>query len=613
MIEIAPLGVTRMLERVFKLTGLLLCLLLAVHPSDAQSTYSQKTSLSLDGPWTLVSQGQATTINVPATLPFFGGVSVWTKTFTLNLQQAPRVAYLDVGGIVNTATVKLNGQQIGTLTAFTATRVDALAALNIAGENVLELDIDDRLFSTTVPGGPTELLLPVYGALAYTLPIAWAPNSGIVRDLSLVYSDHAVITDLFVDQSFNSDLSVANLQMRLHITGESTAHLGGGIGISLSGVAEGECLAVPVADDELACNITISSPALWSPATPTLHDVWGILLDSSGRVDLATDSIGVRQIRTAANQILLNGNPIFLRGITRHDIYGTQGFVADEATIRKDLKQIQEAGVNFVRSIHYPPDPKFSRIADQMGMMISEEIPAWANYQDPTVVTIAQNMVTAMIDRDYNRASVIYWSVGNGNSLDANYLGTTGATAQFLDPSRPVGFSIDDPYSFVPDKIKANRNILRTAGINLYLLNAYWSSYAINMALPAMPTDLPVIITEWAGSEGSDQGPIGLPGTSAFPAWTFSTTGIFPESAQAFTILSELQPWLPFAGCSAAGKSPCISGLTFFNWQDIDWPGMPYFDPLHFPVLHSGLVYEDRTPKQWPMTIFQYGISLLPH
>jgi len=530
----------------------------------------------------------------------------------LSLQQAPLVAYLDIGGIVNTATVKLNGQQIGALTAFTATRLDALAALNIAGENVLELDIDDRLFSTTVPGGPTELLLPVYGALAYTLPIAWAPNSGIVRDLSLVYSDHAVITDLFVDQSFNSDLSVANLQIRLRIAGESTAHLNGGMGISLSGVAEGECLAVPVTDDELACNITISPPALWSPATPTLYDVWGVLLDSSGSVDLATDSIGVRQIRTASNQILLNGKPIFLRGITRHDIYGAQGFVANESTIRQDLTEIQEMGVNFIRSIHYPPDPKFSRIADQMGMMISEEIPAWANYQEPMVVSIAQNMVTAMVNRDYNRASVIYWSLGNGNSLNPTYLGTTADTAQFLDPSRPVGFSIDDPGSFVPAKITENRNILLAAGISLYLLNAYWSSYAINMALPAMPTDMPVVITEWAGSEGSDQGPIGLPGTSAFPAWTFSTTGIFPESAQAYTILSELQPWLPFVGCLTAGKSPCISGLAFFNWQDIDWPGMPYFDPLHYPVLHSGLVYEDRTPKQWPMTIFQYGMSLLP-
>ena len=602
-----------MRERLFKLLGLLLCLFVTAHPIGAQSANSQKTNLSLDGPWTVVSQGRATTINVPATLPFFGGVSVWTKTFALNLQQAPRVAYLDVGGIVNTATVKLNGQQIGALTAFTATRIDALAALNIAGENVLELDIDDRLFSTTVPGGSTEELLPLYGVMAYTLPIAWAPNSGIVRDLSLVYSDRAVITDMFINQMFNADQSTAYLQMRLRITGDSTVNLHGGIGIGLSGVAEGECIMVPVTDDELACNVTISSPALWSPATPTLHDVWGVLFDSSGAVDLASDSIGLRQIKTAANQILLNGKPIFLRGITRHDIYGTQGFVADEATIRQDLKQIQETGVNFVRSIHYPPDPKFSRIADQMGMMISEEIPAWANYQDPTVVSIAQNMVEEMINRDYNRASVIYWSMGNGSSLDARYLGTTAATAQFLDPSRPVGFSIDDANSFTPDKIKANLDILRGAGLNLYLQNGYWFPYMIDTALPAMPTDMPVIITEWAGSEGSDQGPIGTPGTIGFPSWTFPATGIFPEVFQAYTILMELQPWLPFVGCAAAVKGPCISGLTFFNWQDIDWPGIPYFYTGHYPVLHSGLVYEDRTSKQWPMAIFQYGISLLPH
>lgn len=594
--------------RVFVGFSLLVCLFC----SPALAVSSEKTVLSLAGAWTETSQGTTTTLNVPTSIPFFGGTSVWTRVFSLNLTKSPLVAYLEFDGVANTATVKLNGQIVGTLTAFTHTRLDVRAALIPDGDNTLELDIDDRLTSNTVPGGPTESFVPAIGAAAYALPVSWSPDSGIFRDVSLVYSDHAVMANMWVSQVFAADFSSAQLNVRVRVVGADASSLYGGAGLALSGGSEGVCLLLQVGADVLDCNLTIANPALWSPSQPTLHDFTAVLYDASGAVDFIQDQIGLRKIEVSGNRLLVNGNPLFLRGITRHDIYGSQGFVANEATVRQDFTQMQRLGINFVRCIHYPPDIRVARIADQMGMLLSEEIPVYAEVQNPTVVTIAESMVTALIERDYNRASVVVWITGNGPILDANYLGSLTETVMLQDGSRPTTFVIDDPQSTTPLKIAEDTAYLRNAGIHLYAQNAYWYSAAIDELVPAMPTDMPVIVTEWSGSEGSDLGPIGLPGTRAFPDYDFPSTGSFPTAFQAYTIYDALMPWIPFTNCASRPGASCVTGITFFNWQDIAWTGMPYFYTGHSATDSNGLVYEDRTPKAWPQVMFQYVYGLLP-
>ena len=109
--------------------------------SAATSLNAQKTVLPLNGVWVVTAQSQTSNLTVPASLPFFGGTSVWKRSFALNLGATPAVAYLEFDGIANTATVLLNGAQVGTLTAFTHTRLDVRNALKLQGTNTLELDI----------------------------------------------------------------------------------------------------------------------------------------------------------------------------------------------------------------------------------------------------------------------------------------------------------------------------------------------------------------------------------------------------------------------------------------------------------------------------------------
>jgi hypothetical protein len=572
---------------------------------------SARTTLSLNGPWTVTGQGFQGTVTVPTAIPFTATLTRWSRTFSLALSQRPLVAYLEFAGIVNSAVVQLNGVTIGRLTALTPTRLDVRTALIPNGRNRLEVEIDDRLTETSVPGGPTSFLVPYYGPIAYTFPIPWAHKPGIVRDVSLVYSPRSLITDVFAVQTLSADLRRVNVRVRVRVRGEAPQNVAALVGVTRGAVPVGNCKTTAFAADELACTITVIAPALWSPEQPALYDLWVTLYDVSGIADAVSDRIGFRTIQVRGNQIYLNNQPVFLRGISRHDLYGTRDFVASPRIIDQDLVRIKQLGVNFIRAIHYPPDERVVRRADELGLLLSEEIPAWAEFLEPAVMQQTQAMFRAMIERDFNRPSVICWLAGSKNTTDdqAYYLRMT-SLAKRLDPHRLVSFVFDSPI-YLPEDVRRYAQAARSGGMDLYAQNGY--GLAFDHLIRALPTDIPVLITEWSGSEGSNRGPIGVPGVHAFPDEPdLSGAGVFSEEYQASTMVQKWRVWSPYLTCKPTSTTPCVAGLVFFNWQDVPWPGMPYYYEGHLPAFYSGLVYADRTPKTWPLAIFQALMSMLP-
>src|SRR5262249_42332312 len=159
----------------------------------------------------------------------------------------------------------------------------------------------DRLTDATVPGGPTHIYFPLYGNIAYTFPIAWAHRPGIVRDVSLVYSNHAVVTGVFAEQTYNADLSSMNLHVRVRAKGDVASNMAALVGVTLLGSNQGGCLAQAAGPDELACTITMHAPSLWSPDTPVMNDLWITLFDPSGLADAIRESMGFRKIEARTN------------------------------------------------------------------------------------------------------------------------------------------------------------------------------------------------------------------------------------------------------------------------------------------------------------------------
>jgi beta-glucuronidase len=187
----------------------------------------------------------------------------------------------------------------------------------------------------------------------------------------------------------------------------------------------------------------------WSPETPRLYSV---SVQSDG--DQIEERIGFRTVAVSGREILVNGRPTFLRGISIHEetigeASGTGSRTLTPATARALLREAKELGCNFVRLAHYPHSELMTRLADELGLLVWSEIPVYQNdvqYGNAKTLATARRMLAANIVRDRNRASILVWSVANETPLTPErlaFLGTLVADVRRLDPSRLVSAALD--------------------------------------------------------------------------------------------------------------------------------------------------------------------------
>jgi beta-glucuronidase len=217
------------------------------------------------------------------------------------------------------------------------------------------------------------------------------------------------------------------------------------------------------------CKATLK---LWSPEMPKLYEV--IIETQSEKI---SERIGFRKIETIGENIVLNGKRMFLKGISAHaeaPIRGGRAYSKDDA--RTILQWVKELNGNYIRLAHYPHDESIVRLADEMGILIWEEIPVywtilWNNEQ---TLLNAKNQLNEMIMRDKNRASVILWSVANetplseerlvflkklteyARNLDGTRLLTAALEHHYVNDTTVV---IDDPFGNSLDVIGLNEYI----------------------------------------------------------------------------------------------------------------------------------------------------------
>lgn len=248
------------------------------------------------------------------------------------------------------------------------------------------------------------------------------------------------------------------------------------VGILLSDPADGTArvlipelgvdVPVSVAAGEGRARIA-ADPALWSPGSPRLYDV-EVVFGS----DVLRERIGFRRIAVDGTRILLNGEPIFLRGACVHEDDLELGRVTSEADIRRRFAHAQELGANFLRLAHYPHHPLVARIADEMGMLLWAEIPVyWAiDFANPATFADAHNQLMEMIARDGNRASVVIWGVGNENAdteARLSFMAGLARAAREADPTRLVSAAclINRQDFSIADRLAAELDVI---GLNEY-------------------------------------------------------------------------------------------------------------------------------------------------
>ncbi|OUM87257.1 MAG: glycosyl hydrolase family 2 [Bacillus thermozeamaize] len=391
----------------------------------------------------------------------------------------------------------------------------------------------------------------------------WFNYGGLYRDVELIRLPAAFIKDFAVHLVPGSQFSRIRAAVWIDGADRGTARLT----IRELGI---DC-PIPV-ENGSGTAVIDARPELWSPEHPKLYDV-----RLSFGEDEVIDRIGFREIRVDGTDILLNGEKIYLKGVSAHEESVNNGKAVTEDEIRENFRLAKEMNCNFMRLAHYPHTEKAARIADEIGLMLWEEIPVyWAiDFENEETYRDAENQLSELILRDRNRASVIIWSVGNENAdTDARYrfMSRLVQRARELDPTRPVSAAcmLDHVNHVISDRLA---DVLDIIGANEYY-GWYQTNFdnLVKLFENSKP-DKPVIVTEF----GADAKP-GHRGTRDEKGTEDCQLDIYEKQVRVLERIS------------------CVKGMSPWILYDFRCPRRLHFTQNFYNT--KGLLSADKTHKK---------------
>lgn len=442
--------------------------------------YDEKYSLTVPGDWNAQEPR----------FQYYEGTVWYKKSFDYAKRSRSNRLFLYFGAVNYQADVYLNSKKLGTHKGgFTPFQFEIPDSILLEQDNFLVVKVDNTRHKDEVPTVNTD----------------WWNYGGITRDVMLVETPDLFVEDYFMQLKKGSSGS-APLTRNAEVSGW----------VKLNGAKGGESVDIEIPELNLKktltygtapthFSMTLPEVELWSDQNPKRYD---IIIRASE--DELTDKIGFRTIEVSGKQILLNGKPIFLRGICLHEEIPMD---SRRAKTREDaltlLGWARELNANFVRLAHYPHNEHIIRTADSLGLLVWSEIPVYwtIDFGNPEVLQKAQGQLEEMIARDRNRASVIIWSVGNETPVSpvrTNFLKSLVDAAHGLDPTRLVSAAlevhynpemntIDDPLGAYTDVVSVNEYLGWYGGLPSSCRSAQWET----------KYDKPLIISETgAGSLG---------------------------------------------------------------------------------------------------------------
>jgi beta-glucuronidase len=472
-------------------------------------------------------------------LRYYDGLIWFQRKFNAKPPPGGR-AFLRFEAVNYRAYVYLNGKEIGRheggFTPFVLEVTDALRA----GDNRLTVGVDSTHDAQSIPTFITD----------------WDLYGGITRPVRLVYAPATFIDD-------------ATLTLRAdgHIAGEVRLQ-GPKAARQLVTVAIGTlATASATTDDAGRAAIDIKAPAAlerWSPESPKLYDV-----SFSAAGDVVRDRIGFRTIAVKGGEILLNGKPVFLRGISLHEEeFGPNpARNMTEQAARALLHEVKHGlHGNYVRLSHYPHAETTLRLADEMGLLVWSEIPVYwsVDWENPAVLRKALAMQAETIYRDRNRASVVLWSVGNETPVSearTRFHGAMADNVRNLDPTRLISAALlverKDGVTAIHDPLAEKLDVL---AVNTY---AGWYGDDTLESLPdlkwQLPAGRPLIFSEF--------------GADALAGYRNDGNRKFTEEYQAEYYRKTL---------AMAGKIPTLRGMSPWVLKDFRSPRREH------PVFQNG-------------------------
>lgn len=318
-----------------------------------------------------------------------------------------------------------DGRRLGDIDLpFSPERFDLVADGRSAHE--LAIAVDNRFDAVRCPLFPAHSDFHAHGGIYRSVTIDELPPLAIERV--------RVVT---------TDLAAGRVRLEVALSGAVPDAVDLGIAFD-GGVAEP--VRVLVADGWAVVDTVVPEARIWSPATPNLHTV---------RVACASDAVierfGLRTVSVADGRIRLNGEPLRLRGVNRHEAHPQLGPVQPAQLLTDDLRLVRDLGANFIRSVHYPQDPALLDACDRLGLLVWEESLGWQlgvpALTDARVVGRLREQTRRMVEAGCNHPSAIIWGFLNEGPSDQAaaapaYAELTRAV-RAADPGRLVSYASD--------------------------------------------------------------------------------------------------------------------------------------------------------------------------
>ncbi len=419
--------------------------------------------ISLCGEWSYTVGGSTSTVSVPFShLPV--GRSFCEKSFDFS-NDAEKV-FLKFDGITYWARVTLNGKVLGEMLPYCEYSFDVTDHILPQNKLTVELEDIDRSF------GPTE---------------GWENFGGIIRGVSLILLPDSYIKDVFFKSKLTDNFSRAEISVEVECEN-------GGDGELEISLFDGEqrVLCYTQKDKETFC-AELKKIKLWSPDSPELYRLEVALKKHGEVIDRYLHEVGLRDIAVDRHRFLLNGQPIFLGGVCKHEMVGDSGHCPTDAQIEADLRQIKSMGCNFVRLVHYPHSKKTLEIADRIGLLVSEEPGLWwSDTSDPAVAKGSLEVLKRTVLRDRNHPSVAFWLCFNECRFTEKFLLDSVNVCRKYDPTRLVSGA----------NCMSNEETLvyyNKCGFDFYTMHPYAPTFERARESAKILCDKPLIFTEWGG------------------------------------------------------------------------------------------------------------------
>lgn len=375
--------------------------------------------LAVPGNWEMAGLSPATYYGPDTTAGYY------RFRFTVPKSWKGREVRISFDGVQNGAKLWLNGQPVAVdesswgcknyhESGFTAFQADLTPQVRFGKKNLLALYVVKRTPSSDLDTGDYFFL------------------GGVYRPVTLFAVPKIHLDDVTVQTHLLPE-GRAELTVTAAVAGDA-----GVVAMQFDGARTEQ----PVAQGRAVFKKIVEHPRLWSAEFPNLYDLSLELTDARGKtVEKYATRAGLREVSITNGVLLLNGKPIKLAGVCRHDVSPSKGVAVGPDLWRKDITLMKAANINAIRTSHYPYGAGFYDLCDELGMYVMDELPyCWCFTGDPLLEPAFAQRARETIRRDKNHPSVLIWAIGNENKAGRDLQSTADLVKQ-LDPTRPRAVS----------------------------------------------------------------------------------------------------------------------------------------------------------------------------